>query len=65
MRRSPSGSSAWLAFFEHDRDPIAWEQLFGSLQGLMLVGSENRRHRDTLGQISDHVEQQAQGVLYL
>ena len=44
---------------------MAWEQLFGSLQGLMLVGSENRRHRDTLGQISDHVEQQAQGVLYL
>lgn len=39
---------------------MAWKQLFGSLKGLMLVGSEDRRHRDALGQVSDHVEQQAQ-----
>ena len=53
---------ARLAFLEHDRYPMAWEQLFAGLQGLMLVGSEDRCHRDSLGQVSNHVEQQAHGV---
>jgi hypothetical protein len=30
---------------------MAWEQLLGSLKGLMLVGSEDRRHRDAVWQI--------------
>jgi hypothetical protein len=34
---------------EHDRYPVAWEQLFGSLQGLGLISSEDRRHRNALG----------------
>ena len=32
-----SALGARLAFFEHDRDPTAWEQLFGSLEGLGAV----------------------------
>ena len=52
----------WLAFLEHDRYPMAWKQLFGSLQDLMLIGSEDRHHRDALGQVSDHVEQQAHSI---
>ena len=60
MRRSHSGSSAWLAFLEHDLDPMAGEQLFGSLEGFVPVGSEDRHHGDSLRQVSNHVEQQAQ-----
>lgn len=32
------------------------EQLFGGLESLVLVGSEDRHHGDALGQVSDHVE---------
>ena len=39
---------------------MAWEQLLGSLQGLGLISSEDRHHRDALGQVSDHVEQYRQ-----
>ena len=60
MRRLPGGSSAGFSFLEHDRDPTAREQLFGSLEGLGLISSKERCHRDALGQVSDHVEQQAQ-----
>jgi hypothetical protein len=49
MWGSPGGSSARLDFLEHDRYPLAWEELFGSLQGLMLVRSEERCHRDAFG----------------
>ena len=49
----------WLALLQNDRDPMAWEQLLGSLQGLGLISSEDWRHRDALGQVSDHVEQHA------
>ena len=45
---------------EHDRYPVAWEQLFASLHGLLFISSEDRHHRDALGQVSNHVEQQAQ-----
>ena len=45
-----------LAFLEHDSYPMAWVQLLGSLQGLGLISSEDRRHRNALGQVSDHVE---------
>ena len=56
-RHRPVGDlTTGLAFLEHDRDPMAWEQLFGSLKGLMLVGSEDGRHRNALGQVSDYVE---------
>jgi hypothetical protein len=44
-----SALGARLALLEHDRDPMAREQLFAGLQGLMLVGSEDRRHRNALG----------------
>ena len=44
-----SALGARLAFLEHDSDPMAWEQLFGSLQGLGLISSEDGRHRDALG----------------
>ena len=54
------GSSARLAVLEHDRYAMAREQLFGSLESLVLVGSKERCHRDALGQVSNHVEQQAQ-----
>ena len=49
------------AFLEHDRYPMAWEQLLGSLQSLGLISSKDRRHSDALGKVSDHVEQQAHG----
>ena len=61
MRVWPHGSSARLTLLEHDRYPMAWEQLFGSLEGLGLISSEDRRHGDALGQVSDYVEQQAHG----
>ena len=38
------------------RDPMAREQLFANLQRLVLVGSEDRRHRNALRQVSDYVE---------
>ena len=38
-----------LAFLEHDRYPMAWEQLLGSLEGFGLISSEDRRHRNALG----------------
>ena len=60
MRLVLAGSGARLAFLEHDRDPMAGEQLFGSLEGFVPVGSEDRHHGDALGQVSNHVEQQAQ-----
>lgn len=41
MRRA-LGSSTRLAFLKHDSDPMARKQLFGSLEGLVLVGSEDR-----------------------
>ena len=50
------GSSAGLAFLEHHRYPMAREQLFGGLETLVLVGSEDRHNRDAFGQVSDHVE---------
>ena len=50
-----------LALLEHHRDPMAWEQLFGDPQSLLFIGSEDRCHRDALGQVSDYVEQQAHG----
>ena len=37
-----------LAFLEHHRYPMAWEQLFGSLQGLGLISSKDRHHGDAL-----------------
>ena len=46
---------ARFALLQHHRYPMAWEQLFGSLKGLMLVGSEDRHHRDALGQVSVQV----------
>ena len=51
-----SALGARLALLEHDRYPMAWEQLFGSLEGLGLISSKDRRHCDALGQVSDHVE---------
>ena len=63
MRRSSGGSGARLAFLEHDRDPMAREQLFGCLEGPGLISSEDRHHGDAFGQVSDHVEQQAQSHL--
>jgi hypothetical protein len=44
MRRLTGGSGAWLAFLEHHRYPMAGKQLLTSLHGLVLVGSEDRRH---------------------
>lgn len=41
---------------------MAWEQLFGSLEGLGLISSEDRRHGDALGQVSDHVKQEAHAL---
>ena len=55
-----SALSTWLAFLEHDRDPTAWEQLFGSLEGFVPDCREDSHHSDAFGQVSDHVEQQAQ-----
>jgi len=56
-RHRPIGALATgFAFLEDDSDPMAWKQLFGSLQGLVLDGSEDRHHADALGQVSDHVE---------
>ena len=37
---------------------MAGEQLFAGLQGLGLVSSKHRHHRDALRQVNDHVEQQ-------
>ena len=54
-RGSPGGSGAWLTLLEHDRYPIAREQLFANLQGLGFISSEDRCHRDALGQVSDQV----------
>ena len=56
MRLVLAGSGARLAFLEHDRDPMAWEQLFGSLEGFGLISSKERCHGDAFGQVSDHVE---------
>ena len=39
---------------------MAWEQLFGSLEGLGLISSKERCHRDAFGQDSDHFEQRDQ-----
>ena len=41
---------------------MAREQLFAGPQSLLFVGSEDRRHRDALRQVSYYVEQQAHGV---
>ena len=41
---------------------MAGEQLFGSLEGFVPVGSEDRHHGDAFGQVSDHVEQQTQSL---
>jgi hypothetical protein len=41
---------------------MARKQLFGSLEGFGLISSEDRCHRDALGQVSAHVEQQVQAV---
>jgi len=54
-----SALGARLAFLEHDRYPMAWEQLLGNLEGFGLVSSEDRHHGDALGQVSDYVEQEA------
>ena len=62
MRRLTGGSGTGLAFLEHDRYAMPWEQLFSSLQGLGLISSEDRHHGDALGQVSDHVEQQAHAL---
>lgn len=62
MLRLPGGSSSLLAFLEHDCDPVAWEQLLGSLQSLGLISSKNRHHGDVIWQVSDHVDQQGQAV---
>lgn len=35
---------------------MAREQLFGSLQGFGLISSEDTRHCDAFGQVSDYVE---------
>ena len=51
-----------LAFLEHDSYPMAWVQRLGSLQGLGLISSEDRCHRDSHGQVSDHVKQQAHSI---
>ena len=48
----------WLAFLEHDGYPMAWKQLFGSLQGLGLVSREDGHHRDAFEQVSYYVEKQ-------
>ena len=50
-----------LAFLEHHRYPMAWEQLFGCLEGFGFISSEDRRHGDALWQVSYYVEQQAHG----
>ena len=50
-----------LSLLEHHRDPMAREQLFSGLQGLGLLSSEDRHHRDAFGQVSDYVKQQAHG----
>ena len=34
------------------------EQLFAGLQGLSLISSEDRHHRNALGQVNDHIKQQ-------
>ena len=39
---------------------MAGEQLFAGFQGLVLIGSEDRHHRNALGQVNDHIEQQGQ-----
>jgi len=45
---------------------VPWEQFSGNLEGLVLVGSEDRRHSYAFGQVSDHVEKQAHdGVVAL
>ena len=41
---------------------MAGEQLFAGLQGLGLISSEDRHHRDALGQVSDHIEQSAHAL---
>ena len=56
MRGPPDGSSAGFAILEYNRYPMAWKQLFGSLQGLLFVGSENWCYRDALGQVSNNVK---------
>ena len=56
MRGSPGGSSTRLAFLEHDREPIAGEQLFTGLQGLGLISSKHRHYRDALGQVSYYLK---------
>ena len=61
IRRPPGESSARIVFLQNHRDPMAWEQLFSSLQGLGLISSEDRHHGDVLGQVSYYVEQQAHG----
>ena len=57
-----SALGARLAFLEHDRYAMAREQLFGSFEGLGLIGSKERCHRDALGQVSDYLEQQAHAL---
>jgi hypothetical protein len=49
-----------LPLLEHHRDPMAGEQLFAGLQGLGLISSKHRHHRNALGQVNDHIEQKRQ-----
>ena len=39
---------------------MAGEQLFAGLQGLGLISSKHRHHRDALEQVNDHIKQQGQ-----
>ena len=57
---------ARFALLQHHRDTMAWEQLFAGLQGLGLISSKHRHHRDALGQVNNHIEQSAhKGVVPL
>ena len=47
-----------LSLLQHHRDPMAGEQLFAGLQGLGLISSKHRHHRNALGQVNDHIKQQ-------
>ena len=49
---------ARLSLLQHHRDPMAREQLFAGLQGLGLISSKHRHHRNALGQVNDHIKQQ-------